>query len=136
MIANINPFVYTSLRDRISGFVQGQVIEKVATFENIALFETPDLLNLVQLTEKGVQRLPELCLRLLTMLEGIFIFIPAILLSVSLAWWVPLFLFSCVTPAMYVQIKYRKQAWGVERTQASVFQEMNLYACLPYLWNE
>ena len=126
-IANINAFVYTSLRDRIFGFVQGQVIEKVATFEDIALFETPDLLNLVQLTEKGVQRLPELCLRLVTMLEGIFIFIPAILLSMSLAWWVPLILFSCVTPVMYVQMKYRKQAWGVERTQASVFREMNLY---------
>ncbi|MDZ7952451.1 ABC transporter ATP-binding protein [Nostoc sp. DedQUE09] len=126
-IANINAFVYSSLRDRILGFVQGQVIEKVATFEDIALFETPDLLNLVQLTEKGVQRLPELCLRLVTMLEGIFIFIPAILLSVSLAWWIPLILFSCVTPVMYVQVKYRKQAWGVERTQASVLREMNLY---------
>ena len=126
-IANINAFVYSSLRDRISGFVQGLVIEKVATFEDIALFETPDLLNLVQLTEKGVQRLPELCIRLVTMLEGIFIFIPAILLSVSLAWWVPLILFSCVTPVMYVQMKYRKQAWGVERTQASVLREMNLY---------
>ncbi|MEH2384098.1 MAG: ABC transporter ATP-binding protein [Nostoc sp.] len=126
-IANINAFVYTSLRDRISGFVQGQVIEKIATFEDIALFETPDLLNLVQLTEKGLQRLPELCIRLVTMLEGIFIFIPAILLSVSLAWWVPLILFSCVTPVMYVQMKYRKQAWGVERTQASVLREMNLY---------
>ncbi len=133
-IANINAFVYTSLRvgvarrrHRIFGFVQGQVIEKVATFEDIALFETPDLLNLVQLTEKGVQRLPELCLRLVTMLEGIFIFIPAILLSMSLAWWIPLILFSCVTPVIYVQVKYRKQAWGVERTQASVFREMNLY---------
>ncbi|MEH2368005.1 ABC transporter ATP-binding protein [Nostoc sp.] len=133
-IANINAFVYSSLRvgvarrrHRILGFVQGQVIEKVATFEDIALFETPDLLNLVQLTEKGVQRLPELCLRLVTMLEGIFIFIPAILLSVSLAWWIPLILFSCVTPVMYVQMKYRKQAWGVERTQASVLREMNLY---------
>ncbi len=126
-IANINSFVYTSLRDRITGFIQGQVIEKVATFEDIALFETPDLLNLLQLTEKGVQRLPELCVRLVMMLEGIFIFIPAILLSVSLAWWIPLILFSCVTPAMYVERKYRKQVWRVEKTQASVLREMNLY---------
>jgi ATP-binding cassette, subfamily B, bacterial len=126
-IANINSFVYTSLRDRITGFIQGQVIEKVATFEDIALFETPDLLNLVQLTEKGVQRLPELCIRLVTMLEGIFIFIPAILLSVSLAWWIPLILFICVIPAMYVERKYRKQVWRVEKTQASVLREMNLY---------
>ncbi|MEH2442873.1 ABC transporter ATP-binding protein [Nostoc sp.] len=126
-IANINSFVYTSLRDRITGFIQGQVIEKVATFEDIALFETPDLLNLLQLTEKGVQRLPELCVRLVMMLEGIFIFIPAILLSVSLAWWIPLILFSCVTPAMYVERKYRKQVWRVEKTQASILREMNLY---------
>lgn len=126
-IANINSFVYTSLRDRITGFIQGQVIEKVATFEDIALFETPDLLNLLQLTEKGVLRLPELCVRLVMMLEGIFIFIPAILLSVSLAWWIPLILFSCATPAMYVERKYRKQVWRVEKTQASVLREMNLY---------
>ncbi|MEH1864255.1 MAG: ABC transporter ATP-binding protein [Nostoc sp.] len=126
-IANINSFVYTSLRDRITGFIQGQVIEKVATFEDIALFETPDLLNLLQLTEKGMQRLPELCVRLVMMLEGIFIFIPAILLSVSLAWWIPLILFICVTPAMYVERKYRKQVWRVEKTQASVLREMNLY---------
>ncbi|MEH1941541.1 MAG: ABC transporter ATP-binding protein [Nostoc sp.] len=126
-IANINSFVYTSLRDRITGFIQGQVIEKVATFEDIALFETPDLLNLLQLTEKGVQRLPELCVRLVMMLEGIFIFIPAILLSVSLAWWIPLILFICVTPGMYVERKYRKQVWRVEKTQASVLREMNLY---------
>ncbi|MBC1238756.1 ABC transporter ATP-binding protein [Nostoc sp. 2RC] len=126
-LSSITSFVYASLRDRIQGFIQGQVIEKVATFEDIALFETPDLLNLVQLTEKGVQRLPELCIRLLSLLQGIFIFIPAILLSMSLAWWVPLILFSCVTPVMYVEMKYRKQSWRVERTQASVAREMNLY---------
>ncbi len=126
-ISSITSFVYASLRDRILGFIQGQVIEKVATFEDIALFETPDLLNLVQLTEKGIQRLPELCIRLLTLLQGIFIFIPAVLLSMSLAWWVPLILFSCVTPVMYVEMKYRKQSWRVERTQASVAREMNLY---------
>ncbi|MBD2611227.1 MAG: ABC transporter ATP-binding protein [Nostoc sp. GBBB01] len=126
-LGSITSFVYASLRDRIQGFIQGQVIEKVATFEDIALFETPDLLNLVQLTEKGVQRLPELCIRLLSLLQGIFIFIPAVLLSMSLAWWVPLILFSCVTPVMYVEMKYRKQSWRVERTQASVAREMNLY---------
>jgi ATP-binding cassette, subfamily B, bacterial len=126
-IASITSFVYASLRDRIQGFIQGQVIEKIATFEDIALFETPDLLNLVQLTEKGVQRLPELCIRLLTLLQGIFIFIPAVLLSISLAWWIPVILFSCVTPVMYVEMKYRKQSWRVEKTQASVAREMNLY---------
>jgi len=38
-LSSITSFVYASLRDRIQGFIQGQVIEKVATFEDIALFE-------------------------------------------------------------------------------------------------
>lgn len=126
-IGTITGFVFTSLRDRVHGFAEGKVLDKVANFEDIALFETPDLLNVVQLTQKGVQRLKELSFRLLLILQGIFIFIPAVLLSVSLAWWIPLILFSCTTPAIYVEIKYRKQSWRIEKTQASIAREMDLY---------
>ncbi len=45
----------------------------------------------------------------------------------SLAWWIPLILFSCTTPAIYVEIKYRKQSWRIEKTQASIAREMDLY---------
>ncbi len=123
----ITDIVYTSLRDRVKGFVEGQVLHKVANFEDIALFETPELLNLVHLAEQGVQRLQQLTLLIVQMLHGIFIFIPSVLLSGALAWWMPLILIGCATPVIYVEMKFHKQSWTVEATQASVAREMNLY---------
>ena len=120
-------FVFSSLRDRVQGFVQDRVLDKVANFEDVALFETPELLNLVQLTEKGVERLKQLSFIIISTLNGFFIFIPAVLLSGSIAWWVPLILFTCAAPSVYVEFKYRKQSWQVEETQAAVNREMNLY---------
>ncbi|WP_026736349.1 ABC transporter ATP-binding protein [Fischerella sp. PCC 9605] len=126
-VGTITSFLFGSLADRVKGSIEAKVLEKIANFEDIALFETPDLLNIVHLTEEGVQRLKELSFRLLQTIQGIFLFIPAVLLSGSLAWWVPLILFGCATPAISVDMKYRKQSWRVEKTQAPVAREMNLY---------
>ncbi|HEY9798944.1 MAG TPA: ABC transporter ATP-binding protein [Leptolyngbyaceae cyanobacterium] len=126
-INTIAGFIFTSLRDRVQGFVQGRVFHKVANYEDIALFENPELLNIVQLAEKGVQKLEQLSFIIITMLNGIFILIPSILLSWSITWWIPLILLSSLIPAIYVELKYRKQCWEVEKTQASITREMNLY---------
>lgn len=49
--------VYAALRDRVRGYVESQVLQKVANFHDIALFESPPLLNVLELTQKGIQRL-------------------------------------------------------------------------------
>ncbi len=120
-------FVLTSLRDRVQGFVRGRVLDKVANFEDIALFEIPELLNLVQLSEQGIQRLQQLSFIIIASLNGFFAFIPAALLSGSITWWVPLILFTSAAPSVYVELKYQKQSWKVEKTQAGIAREMNLY---------
>lgn len=126
-VNTITNFLFTALRDRIQGFVQGRVLEKVANFDDIALFETPELLNLVQLSEQGVQRMQHLSLLLTNGLNSFFIFVPTVLLASSIAWWVPVVLFTTVAPSIYVDMKYHKQSWEVEATQASTAREMNLY---------
>ncbi|MBU7586353.1 MAG: ABC transporter ATP-binding protein [Nostoc sp. TH1S01] len=126
-INGITNFVFSSLRDRVQGFAQSIVLNKVANFTDIALFETPELLNLVQLAETGIERLKELSLLVITTLHGFFILIPAILVSGSIAWWIPLILFTSATPAIYVELTYRKKSWEVEETQASLVRQMNLY---------
>ncbi|QXE25812.1 ABC transporter related [Richelia sinica FACHB-800] len=60
-------------------------------------------------------------------MHGFFLLIPAILLSGSIAWWIPLILFTSATPAIYVELTYRKKSWEVEETQASLVRQMNLY---------
>ncbi|ELS05033.1 ABC-type bacteriocin/lantibiotic exporter with N-terminal double-glycine peptidase domain, partial [Xenococcus sp. PCC 7305] len=123
----ITNLVFAGMRDRIQGFVQGKVLKKVANFEDIGLFETPELLNLVQLSEQGIERLKHLSFIIITTLNGFFILIPAILLSGAIAWWIPLILFISTAPSVYVELKYRKQSWRVEETQASSVRQMNLY---------
>ncbi len=123
----VTNLIFSAMRDRVQGFAQGRVLNKVANFEDIALFETPELLNLVQLSEQGIERLKHLSFIIITTLNGIFILIPAVLLSGAIAWWIPLILFISIAPSVYVELKYRKQSWRVEETQAGVVRKMNLY---------
>ena len=126
-IANtISNFVFASLRDRVQGFSEQKVLDKVANFEDIALFETPKLLNLVHLAEQGIERLKHLSFIIVTSLNGFFVFIPAVLLSSAIAWWVPLLLFILSAPSVYIELKYRKKSWEVEETQATFTRYLNL----------
>ena len=67
----VTNLVFSAMRDRVQGFAQGRVLDKVANFEDIALFETPELLNLVQLSEQGIERLKHLSYIIITTLRGI-----------------------------------------------------------------
>lgn len=118
---------FANMRDRVQGFAQKRVLDKVANFEDIGLFETPKLLNLVQLSEQGIERLKHLSFIIITTLNGLFILIPAVLLSGAIAWWIPLVILLSIAPSVYVELKYRKQSWVIEETQAGIFRQMNLY---------
>ncbi|MEA5535557.1 ABC transporter ATP-binding protein [Crocosphaera sp. XPORK-15E] len=124
---NLTNFTFSALRDRVRGFTQKKLLDKIANFPDIALFETPELLNLTKLTEKGINRLEELSFILMTTLNGIFIFIPAVFLSISIVWWIPIILCLTSSPAIYYELSYREKTWRVEETQADFYREMELY---------
>ncbi|MEG4087582.1 ABC transporter ATP-binding protein [Microcoleus sp. POL10_C6] len=119
-------FVSTSLRDRVQGFVEGKVIEKVANFDDIALFENPELLNIVELAKTGVFKIQQLAFTISMTVTGIFIFIPSIGLAAAIAWWVPVLMLISSCPSIYIQRKYSKIIWRVQRKQAKITREMNL----------
>jgi ATP-binding cassette, subfamily B, bacterial len=127
-IDSIGTTFFAALRDRVRGYAQGQVLQKVANFDDIALFEMPELLNLLELTEKGMQRLQQLSFIVAATLVGVFTFIPSVLLSASIGWWVPPILLLASIPSIFVEMKHHKKSWRVEETQASVTREMNVYA--------
>jgi ATP-binding cassette subfamily B protein len=72
-LTTITSLLFASLRDRVRGFVGGKVIDKVANFPDLTLFDNPDLLNLIKLTEKGINRLEELSFILITTLNGFLV---------------------------------------------------------------
>ncbi|MDJ0703395.1 MAG: ABC transporter ATP-binding protein [Leptolyngbyaceae cyanobacterium MO_188.B28] len=127
-IDSIGTTLFAALRDRVQGYVQGEVLHKVAYFDDIALFETPELLNLLELTNKGIQRIQRLSFIVAATLVGVFLFIPSVAVSISIAWWVPLVLMAASIPSIRVEMKYHKKSWRVEETQAGVTREMDIYS--------
>jgi ATP-binding cassette subfamily B protein len=127
-LETMSSFAATSLRDRVQGFVEGKVLEKVANFDDIALFENPDLLNIVELAKTGVSKIQQLAFTLSMTITGIFIFIPSISLAATIAWWVPVLMLISSSPSIYIKRKYSRIIWRVQKKQAKVTREMNLSA--------
>lgn len=125
----IQTSVLTALRDRVKGYAQGQMIEKVATFNDIALFENPEWLNLITLTEeKSLDQLQEITFKLVEIITGMLRFVPSVLLAVSIAWWMPIVVIVGFIPTMYFDVKHHEQSWCVEETQASLSRQMKIHA--------
>ncbi len=125
----IQTSVFTALRDRVKGEAQAQMIEKVATFNDIALFENPEWLNLITLSEeKSLNTLQEITFKLVEIITGGLRFIPSVLLSASIAWWIPLVLIVGFVPTMYFDVKHHEQSWRVEETQAKLSRQMKIHA--------
>lgn len=121
--------VLTALRDRVKGAAQGQMIEKVATFDDIALFENPERLNLITLTEeKSLFKLQEITFKVMEIIVGTLRFVPSVLLSATIAWWIPLLLLAGFVPSIYFDMKHHQQSWRVEETQATASRQMKIYA--------
>jgi ATP-binding cassette subfamily B protein len=127
-LEQMNSFAATSLRDRVQGFVEGKVIEKVANFNDIALFENPELLNIVELAKNGVKQVQQLAFSVTMTLTGIFVFIPSIGLAAAIAWWVPVLMLISSSPSIYIERKYSRIIWRVQKKQAKISREMNLSA--------
>ena len=127
-LETMSSFAATSLRDRVQGFVEGKVLEKVANFDDIALFENPELLNIVELAKTGVSKIQQLAFTLSMTITGIFIFIPSISLAATIAWWVPVLMLISSSPSIYIKRKYSRIIWRVQKKQAKISREMNLSA--------
>jgi ATP-binding cassette, subfamily B, bacterial len=129
-VSSVDTQVFSALRDRVQGHIEGQVIAKMATFNDIALFENPELLNIVQLTEKGVQRMQRLAFIVAGTFMGVFMLIPAVLLSAAIAWWVPIMLIGLAVPGVIIDLRYWKRSWKVEEAQATLSREKGIYVKL------
>ena len=113
-IETIAGFEATTFRDRVQGRVKARLYEKVVYFKDIALFESPEMLNTLQLALTGISRVNHLSFTVGNLLTGIFSFVPMFLLAFSIAWWIPLVIVLFSLPSIYIQLRYEQKSWGVE----------------------
>lgn len=127
-LKSIEIMLVATLRDRVNGYATGKVLEKVAYFNDIALFETPDLLNLLTLTDKSLIHLQRLTFDVMELVIGVFVFVPSAMFTGSIAWWIPLLLVVTFAPAIHFEMRQRFISWHVEETQASLTRQMDIYS--------
>lgn len=126
-IETLRGLAIDNLRDRTTGEARRRLLTKVAGFQDIAVFEDPQLLNILQLAEQGVERLWRLATGVGRMMVGAFAFMPALLFTFAIGWWVPLLLFLTAIPAVIIQGRVEDRSWEVERAQAENVRKMRLY---------
>jgi len=116
-----------NFRDRVGGEARRQLLAKVAGFDDLSMFENPEALNTLQLAEKGADHLWRLVTAIGRMLIGLFAFVPAFLLTATIAWWVPPVLFLTALPTVFVVSRVEDFSWDVEESQAENVRYMKLY---------
>lgn len=125
-VETLGTFQIAALRDRASASIKAMIYQKIAAFEDIALFENPKLLDIKQLAEQSIPRMEQLVYVSTNFIIGIGVTVPVFVLAFGIAWWVPLLIFLSALPSVYAQTQYSNQAWSVEQGQADTVRRMRV----------
>lgn len=121
-------FQLATHNDWVTFEARQHLLTKVAGLTSIAAFENPRLLNLLVLAEESIFKLRHLSNVVHNLMHGVFVVVPTIVLSATIAWWVPLLMFLTSLPSVYFQLVYERRAWGVEESQATNVRKMRAHA--------
>jgi ATP-binding cassette, subfamily B, bacterial len=116
-----------NIEDRIQGHIKHSLMKKVSNFKDILVFESPETLNLLKLAEKGIRSLNEFTYILLNISSGLLDFLPAVIISISIAWWIPIIILLTSIPSLIIEPKYRFLSWSVEETQAESLRQIDIF---------
>jgi ATP-binding cassette, subfamily B, bacterial len=119
--------LFPNMEDKVKGHVKKSLMQKVSKFKDILIFESPEILNLLKLAEKGTQSINEFSYIFFSILGGFFSLIPAIFVSFFIAWWIPAIILLTAIPSLIVEPKYRLLSWSVEETQAESIRQLDIY---------
>lgn len=126
----LSPFgniLFPNIEDKIQGHTKHSLMKKVSGFKDILIFESPETLNLLKLAELGIRNLREFTYILLVVLGSLLRFVPAVFVSISIAWWIPIIIFFTSIPKLIIEPKYRILSWSVEENQAEPIRQLDIY---------
>jgi ATP-binding cassette, subfamily B, bacterial len=119
--------LFPNMEDKVQGHVKKSLMKKVSEFKDILIFESPEILNLLKLAEKGTRSINEFSYIFFNILGGLLSLIPAIFVSILIAWWIPVIILLTAIPSLIVEPKYRLLSWDVEKTQAESIRQLDIY---------
>jgi ATP-binding cassette subfamily B protein len=121
-----NVFFMTALRDRIEGIAKERLFSQIVSVKDLGLFEDPARLNALNLAEQAIPRYQQVSDRFASFIYGVFGAVPALVISGTIAWWIPVLICATLLPAGIVQFRLESQVWNAEATLAEARRRQGL----------
>jgi ATP-binding cassette, subfamily B, bacterial len=122
--------LFPNIEDKLQGYAKYSLLNKVSEFKDISIFESPEILNLLKLAERGIRNFSESLYLLFNVVSGLFTFAASVFVSITIVWWIPLLILITSIPLLILEPRYRVLSWTVEETQAESIRQLDIYANL------
>lgn len=122
----LSGFVLSTMGDRTEGVTRRLILDKISSFNDISLFENPELLDRVHLAKFGIANLRYMIMMVSNFMMGAFSFLPIFLLAYSIAWWVPFLIFLTGFPSIFWQGRLEQKTWSLAEAQAETVRNKDI----------
>lgn len=122
----LSGFVLSTMGDRTEGVTRRMILDKISSFNDISLFENPELLDRVHLAQYGIPNLRHMIMLVSNFMMGAFSFLPIFLLAYSIAWWVPFLIFLTAFPSIFWQGRLEQKTWSLAEAQAETVRNKGI----------
>ena len=126
VVETVSSFVEQSLEERATRAVQEIVARCIAGFPDLRVHEQADLRELAVLAAKAADHAADLVGRGFTVLFGLASGVPVLLLTATVAWWVPAVLLVGLVPTVWLRARTERSIWTVNEHTAGTLADLGV----------
>ncbi len=115
-----------SIEERATRSVHEIVARGIAGFPDLRVHEQADLRELAVLAAKAADRAADFVGRGFTVLFGLATGVPVLLLTATVAWWVPVVLLIGLVPTVWLRAQAERSIWTVNEHTAATLADLGI----------
>lgn len=127
IFANFHNFFADYFENKIFQRIKTSLLQKIACYPQVDLFEIPDVSNRISLAKEHTQELARMLNLSSHFMKNLFSLVPAFISVYLFNWWIPIVLCATLTPLLYVSVKLQQKTWNARFGCAPLFKQMELY---------
>ena len=114
-------------KDLVYQRVQFQILRTISLEPTSNLFEDPPVNKLISIVKQNVHDISEYVSVLSQVITMVFGLIAALILGLSITWWIPVTLLLTMVPFIYYRTKIENNIWNAKTSHGHLFNKLSLY---------
>ncbi|MGL5784177.1 MAG: ABC transporter ATP-binding protein [Alphaproteobacteria bacterium] len=127
VFANFHNFFSDYFENKLFQRIKTALLQKIACYPQIDIFETPDISNRINLAKEHTQELARMLNLSSHFMKNVFSLVPALISVYLFNWWIPIVLCATLTPLLYINVRLHQKTWDARFGCAPLFKQMELY---------